>query len=380
MRFSYRGPGEIIFGEGVLEDLPSLLSARNLRNVLVVSDCNIEKSGLTGKVGELLAAKGIQYMTYCDVEPNPSTETVHRGAEIFKDNKLEGIVCVGGGSPMDTAKAVSVIASNGGTIEQYEGVDKVTRDVFPVIAIPTTAGTGSEVTPFSVITDLERNYKLTVVSRKTIPEVALLDPSLLATVPFAVATSTGIDAFIHALESYLSLAANPFSEMYAEKAMALIGKNIRPFSANRENSDAAAGMLLGSLFAAIAFSLTRLGNIHAMSHPLSGFFKIPHGIANAVLLPYILEYNALADQGKYEVIHRFLRPEAAGLPFQPEILIAEINKLYEDLEIPKDLTTLGVDRKLVPQMAADAIKSGNIQVNPRKTELSDLENLYYRAF
>ena len=216
------------------------------------------------------------------------------------------IVALGGGSPMDVAKAVGVVAKYGGSITEYEGADKVPGDIIPLVAIPTTAGTGSEVTAFSVITDHSRNYKLTVFSYKLIPAYAILDAELLTTAPASVAAACGIDAMVHAIEAYISSAASPFSDAMAEKALELIGSNIRKYVANRTNIEAAEGMLVGSLFAGIAFSWARLGNVHAMSHPVSAFFNVPHGVANAILLPTVIEYNALADDGKYFKIYNYI--------------------------------------------------------------------------
>ncbi len=202
----------------------------------------------------------------------------------YLESGADFIVAFGGGSPMDVPKAVGVVAQYGGSVTDYEGAHKVPGPIVPLIAIPTTAGTGSEVTAFSVITDHSRNYKLTVFSYEILPKYAILDAELITTAPASVAAACGIDAFIHAEEAYVSTAASPFSDALAEKAMALIGKNIRRFVANRNDIEAAEAMMTGSLFAGIAFSFARLGNVHAMSHPVSAFFDVPHGVANAVLL------------------------------------------------------------------------------------------------
>lgn len=213
-------------------------------------------------------------------------------------------------------------AKYGGSITEYEGAHKVPGKIVPLIAIPTTAGTGSEVTAFSVITDHSRDYKLTVFSYELLPEYAILDPELLTSAPASVAAACGIDAFIHAEEAYISTAASPFSDAMAEKAMELIGKNIRRFVARRTDLEAAEAMLTGSLFAGIAFSYARLGNVHAMSHPVSAFFDVPHGVANAVLLPVIAEYNALADHGRYLKIYNYISEiPAYADEFEPMMLV-----------------------------------------------------------
>ena len=242
------------------------------------------------------------------------------------------------------------------------------------------AGTGSEVTAFSVITDHSRDYKLTVFSYELLPSYAILDPELLTSAPASVAAACGIDAFIHAEEAYVSTAASPFSNALAEKAMALIGKNIRRFVANRNDIEAAEAMMTGSLFAGIAFSFARLGNVHAMSHPVSAFFDVPHGVANAVLLPVIAEYNALADHGRYEKIYNYISKEKDPvIDFVPEMLVDEARDLLRDLGIPQHLADVGVTEDKIELMAADAMKSGNIMANPRQSTIRDIIELYKKA-
>ena len=251
----------------------------------------------------------------------------------------------------------------------------------PMIAIPTTAGTGSEVTSFSVITDHSRNYKLSVSSNYLLPSYAILDPELIASVPAGTAAACGVDAMVHALEAYLSLAASPFSDMFALKALHLIGKNLRAYAANRGNEAAAEAMMMGSLFAGIAFSHARLGDVHAMSHPVSAYFNVAHGVANAILLPVIVEYNELADQGKYYDIYRCVAkapvPEAM---FYSHMLTEELRALNMELGIPSCLKDAGVKAEYFDAMAEDAMKSGNISVNPRSTTKADVLELYKKAF
>lgn len=377
--FSFKVPGEIVFGTGCITKLSGVLKAKGINKVLLVSDRGIEAAGILQKLSGLLTESGLSFVSYLDIEANPSTETVDAGYQIYKEKEIEAIVCLGGGSPMDTAKGIAVLATNGGRIQDYEGGNKVKVPTLPLFAIPTTAGTGSEVTPFIVITDKSRNYKFNVISFQCVPLMAFLDPELISTLPPAVAASTGLDALIHAIEAYLSLKASPFSDAMAEKAMELIGKNIRLFVANRSDNEAAAGMLLGSAMAGIAFSWGNLGDVHAMAHPLGGFFGIAHGVANAVLLPTILEFNALADQGKYKKIFDLIKDGKAVNCFTPDVLVAEVKQLLHELSIPKNLTELGVTQDLIPQMAADAVKSGLNRINPRQTTVKDFEQLYLKA-
>lgn len=252
--------------------------------------------------------------------------------------------------------------------------------IVPIIAIPTTAGTGSEVTASSVITDEKRNYKFSIFSYEILPAYAILDPSLIMSAPASIAASCGVDALIHAMEAYISNNASPFSDAMAEKAMELIGKNIRRFVANRQDEEAACAMMLGCNFAGISFAWARLGNVHAMSHPVSAYFHVAHGVANSILLPTVLEYNALADHGRYEKMYEYIK-ETSGRSknFNPQMLVDEVRKLIKDLNIPSTLSEVGVTEDLIEKMAEDAMKSGNIPANPRQTNFKDIIALYKKA-
>ena len=294
--------------------------------------------------------------------------------------RADGIVALGGGSSMDVGKAVGVLVNYGGKITDYEGNHKVPGPIVPMIAIPTTAGTGSEVTPFAVITDTQRNYKLSVFSYEILPKYAVLDPELIMTAPASIAASCGVDALIHAMEAYVSRNATPFSDAMAEKAMELIGGNLRRFVANRQDEEAACAMMLGSNFAGISFAWARLGNVHAMSHPVSAYFNVPHGVANSILLPNVVEYNALADHGRYEVIYNYIREGNGPIEnFTPDMLVEELRHLNEQLGIPATLSEVGVTADKIPAMAEDAMKSGNIPANPRQSTVKDIIKLYEKT-
>ena len=300
--YTFKVPQDIVFGMGSLKRLPELLEKCGSKKMMIISDHGLEKLGVVEKIQKIVEDAGIETCTFLDILPNPTVDMVDAATKIYKESGATSIVALGGGSPMDVAKAVGVLARYGGSIVEYEGAHLVPGPIEPIIAIPTTAGTGSEVTAFSVITDTSRNYKLTVFSYELLPKYALLDPEMIMSVPPSIAASCGIDALIHAWEAYTSLGASPFSDAMAEKAMELIGGNIRRFVANRQDEEAACAMMSGSMFAGIAFAWARLGNVHAMSHPVSAFFGVPHGVANSILLPVIVEYNALADHGRYEKI------------------------------------------------------------------------------
>ena len=390
--FNFSVPQNIIVGRGSMAKLPEVAKKMGGKHAFIISGPHLKKMGLVEKAAESLRAEGILVDDFTDIEGNPSVTTVEAATEAFQASGADFIVAFGGGSPMDVAKAVGVVAKYGGSITEYEGAHKVPGKIIPLVALPTTAGTGSEVTAFSVITDHSRDYKLTVFSYELLPAYAILDADLITTAPGSVAAACGIDAFIHAEEAYISTAASPFSDAMAEKAMKLIGENIRRFVANRTDVEAAEAMMVGSLFAGIAFSFARLGNVHAMSHPVSAFFDVPHGVANAVLLPVVAEYNALADHGRYYKIYNYISEiPAYEDEFEPMMLVDAIRSLCEAIGIPANLTeainqaskTGSISREAIEEkieaMAADAMKSGNIAVNPRSSRQCDIEMLYRKA-
>lgn len=379
--FTFSVPQNIIVGKGSLAKLPEVAEKLGGKKAFIISGPHLNKMGIVQSCADAMKAKGIESSVFTETEGNPSVETVDKASAAYKESGADFIVALGGGSPMDVAKAVGVVAKYGGSITEYEGADKVPGDIIPLIAVPTTAGTGSEVTAFSVITDHSRNYKLTVFSYKLIPSYAILDAELLTTAPVSVAAACGIDAMVHALEAYISTAASPFSDAMAEKALELIGANIRCYVANRGDIEAAENMLVGSLFAGIAFSWARLGDVHAMSHPVSAYFNVPHGVANAILLPTIVEYNMLADKGKYLNIYNYIaKLPAAPEEFTADMLVDELLDLNESLGIPAGLEEVGVTKDKFDAMADDAMKSGNIAVNPRSTTKKDILALYEKAF
>ncbi len=379
--FSFSIPQNIRFGKGAIKQLSEIAVDLGRRKGFIISGPHLNKAGMVDKCAQELKSAGIECDKFTDTEGNPSTETVEKALKKFNESGADFIVAFGGGSPIDVAKAVAVVATYGGSIVDYEGVDKVPGEVTPIIAIPTTAGTGSEVTAFSVITDHSRNYKLTVGSNYLLPKYAILDPNMINTVPQKTAAACGIDAFVHALEAYVSKAATPFSDMFAREALKLIGENIKAYVADRHYSKACEAMMLGSLFAGIAFSHARLGNVHAMSHPVSAYFNVPHGVANAILLPSVVDFNMNYALEKYNYIYNCIsEKKVSAEDFAPEMLAAEIRVFEDELGIPSNLSEVGVKSSLFEKMADDAMKSGNVQVNPRFTTKADIMMLYEIAF
>ena len=379
--FQFKIPQTIEFGIGSLKKLPEMLADSKSDNVMLVSDRGLEAIGVVKKVQDIIEAAGIKCTSYLDVKPNPTVDIVNEAAALYKECGATCLVALGGGSPMDVSKAVGILAVHGGNIADYEGAHKVPGPIAPIIAIPTTAGTGSEVTASAVITDEERNFKMSVFTYYNIPKYAILDPELIMTAPASIAAACGVDALIHAMEAYLSTAATPFSDAMAEKAMELIGANLRRFVANRKDEEAACAMMLGSNFAGISFAWARLGDIHSMSHPVSAYYHVAHGVANAILMPTVMEFNAIADSGRYEKIYNYIRTSKGPVTnFEPMMLVEEVKKLNKDLGIPEGLRAVGVDSdEHFQAMAEDAMKAGNTLVNPRQTTVKDFIAMYHKA-
>lgn len=371
---------DIIFGIGLLSTLPEQVKKLNGTKVLLVSDPGLVKTGLTSKVEEILKNGNIPFATFTAVEPDPGCWVVEKANKMLVDEKADCIVAVGGGSAMDTAKSLALVGYSGKRINDYAGYYlPVDHETVPVIAIPTTAGTGSEVTRNTVITDVDK-YKMVILNNKMLPEIALLDPELLTTMPPSIAAATSLDALIHAVECYLSDLATPFSDSVAEKAMELLGANIRRFVANRADIDAASNMMLGSTLAGIALSLSLPNQAHALSHPLTGYYHIPHGMANAMLFPTTMEFNALADKGKYKKIYNLLR---TGHPytedFETSMLIDYLKKLNADLGLPKNLSEMGVTLEYIEEMLIDAQRTKIWEHCPRTTSVDEMRMLYEKA-
>jgi alcohol dehydrogenase len=373
---------EILFGVGAIRQLSKIISSQTVERILIICDEGVKSAGILDLVLQEIKLAQVDYIVFSEVEANPSSTTVNKASQILMDSKVDLIVAVGGGSPLDTAKAVGVVATNGGDITQYEGIDKFEFPSLPVVAIPTTAGTASEVTNFTVITDLEREYKVTIGGRKLAARWAIVDPVLTLTLPPKLTASTGLDALVHAIESYTSTMAYPLSEALALEAIRVISDNLRQAVYNGDNLEARTKMLYGSLVAGMAFNNTRLGNVHAMSHPLSAKFNIPHGVANSVLLPHVMEFNRMAVPGKFARIAIEMNEVIGGSKSELEMskdAITAVQKLASDIGIPDNFRDYGVTVDSIPSMAQDAMKSGNILVNPRKTSIEDVITLYHKT-
>jgi len=380
--FEYYFPTRIVCGPGCAKKVAEEIKSAGVHKPLLVTDPGIIRAGLVAGVVERLKKEQINFALFQDVEANPSAVVMEQGFNLFQNEACDSLLALGGGSSIDTAKAIGILKNNGGRIIDYEGVGKVKKRIPWMVAIPTTYGSGSEVTSFAVVTDKTRNFKAAIGSPLVIPDVALVDPELMVTLPYKIAASVGLDALCHAVESYCSKKATPFSEMLALKAIRLISENISRAVESDNDIEATFNMAISSTMAGMAFSLSRLGLVHAMSHPLGGFYDIPHGLANAFLLPYVMEYNVEAAPDKYADIAQAMGIEIKNMSSSEAAAraVERVASLRNSFRITARLSSLGVRKEDIPQMALDTMKSGNVKVNPRKTNLNDIIQLYEKAF
>ncbi|WP_354681961.1 iron-containing alcohol dehydrogenase [Cupriavidus necator] len=379
--FQYFFPTTLKFGNGLASRAGELLKPLFRGKLLVVTDEGLIKSGVLEGFFSSLSAADVAYDVFSGVEANPSTTVLERAVAFLKDHGCSAVIGVGGGSSIDTAKGVAAMATNEGTILDYEGYDRIPNAPLPIFAIPTTSGTGSECTASTVFTNKETLFKTVIISPRLFPQLAILDAELTLNLPPAITAATGMDALTHAIESYVSKQANPVSQALALGAVRLIGRSLR--KAYYVGSDLAAreDMLLGSFLAGVAFSQSKLGNVHAISHTMGGVFNIAHGIANAALLPYVIAFNVPACPERYRDIAEALGGEAAGVDVETaaRCLVAQIVELNRALGIPSNIRELGVDLEYLPQMVADSMRSGNVLVNPRLTTAGDIEGIIVAA-
>jgi alcohol dehydrogenase class IV len=380
--FEFATIGRINFQPGSIKKLGEEVKTLRGRKALLVTDKGVRNSGILAKAIESLEKEGLPFVVFDEVEPNPSLETAQKGYALFKEKGCDTLVAVGGGSPIDTAKAIGIQATNPEPLLKYEGANKVANPLPPLIALPTTAGTGSEVTGAAVITDRARKYKVPMRSSFLIPKVALLDPEVLATLPPQVLASTGMDALTHACETYVSTLTNPLSQGLAYESIRLIGKYLRPLYANPDNREAQGYMMLASTMAGMAFFNGRLGAVHTLAHPLGGFFDIPHGLANAILLPHCMDFSRMAAPDLFARIAEALGKDIRGLTAEEASRKAAeaVREILVDTRIPTRLREVGAKKEAFEAMANDGIASGIHLSNPRRVTLEDAIALYEAAF
>lgn len=350
--------------------------------VLVVTDKGIRAAKLIDGILRSLEKQGIKYDIFDEVEPNPSAETIHQGLDVLRETHSDAVLAVGGGSSIDTAKGIAVMATNEGHILDYEGVGKVQHQPLPIIAVPTTAGTGSEVTASTIVTNKKTLFKAAIISPHIFPKLAILDPVLTLSCPRDITAATGMDALTHAIESYTSKTATPVSEALALQAMKLISQSLLKAYFVGTDIHSRNTMLTASMLAGFAFSQSRLGNVHAISQSFGGVFNIPHGIANATLLPFVLKFNLPACPEKMKDIAEALGQDVSGLTAMEagEKVLQAVIDMNKALNIPDNIKDLGVKLERMPQLVEDSMRSGNVLVNPRLTTADDIQTIIENAY
>lgn len=380
--YSYYMPTKILFETNGLKKIGELLGKEDLKSALIVTDKGIVNAGLLEDLKDSLNKSNITYHIFDSVEPNPRASTIRRGLEFQKDHDNDVVIGIGGGSSIDTAKAIAAMATNAGDILDYEGVGKIVNNPLPIVAVPTTAGTGSEVTASTVITDEKTLFKAAIVSEKLFPKLAILDASLTLKCPPHITSSTGMDALTHALESYVSKQGNPISKSIALHAITLITENLSRAYFYGSDIESRARMLEASMLAGLAFSQTRLGNVHAISQSFGGVFDVPHGIANATLLPFILKFNLPACIEEMVEVAKAMKIDVNigdKLQIAEKVIekVIEWNELYD---IPDNTRALGVKLEEIEKLINDSMRSGNILVNPRLTTAKDVEQIIRESY
>ena len=371
---TFRIPTRIQFGRGVALTLAEPLRQVGAKKILLITDPGVVKAGLVAPLEEKLREAGIAYEIYDGVVPDPGVAEVQRAYERAKEVGADSFVAVGGGSSIDTAKMAAVLLSNGGTVLDYIGLDKVPKMAAPVIAIPTTAGTGAELTINSVIADPDQHKKLVIISPNATALFALEDPELTVGLPPFLTAITGMDTLVHAIESFTSKNSYRMTELLALEAIRDAAWALPRAVKDGKDIDAREAMMRAVVTASLAFSNTRLGNVHAMALPLGGWCHVAHGTAVAVLLPHVMDFNRSAAPDRYAAVAL-----ALGAKKDATAAVDHIFKLNQTIGIPAHLGPLGVDQGAIPNMAKDAMLSGNILVNPRTTTQPDIEALYKAA-
>lgn len=352
-------------------------------NALIVTDKGVVASGIAGKVKDLLGKEGITVNLFDGVIPDPDIACAESAIGVAKTVKPNLIVGIGGGSSMDIASIASVMLTNPGVIQDYFGVGLLKKPGVPVILIPTTAGTGAEVTPNAILTDPVEKLKKGIVSPFILPHVAIIDPMLTVSMPPSVTSSSGIDALTHAIESYTSNNATILTDLYAKEAITIIGRSLRTAVACGTNLEARYDMSIGSLYAGISLANAGVTAVHALAYPLGGQFNVAHGIANGLLLPYVMEFNVLGNIAKFAHIAELLGENLANrsLLEQAKQAAKAVKAIYRDLKIPQSLTELGIPREAIPVMARAAVNVTRLMANnPRTMTVEDIEKIYEKAF
>ncbi|QDT31631.1 iron-containing alcohol dehydrogenase [Thalassoglobus polymorphus] len=381
-QFDFDPRTRVVFGQGTLARLGDLVAEFGGSKILLVSDQGLKDAGHEDRAKEYLAAAGLDVAVFDDVQPNPTSDDIEKGVAFARDAQIDFIVGLGGGSSMDCAKGINFLLTNGGKMSDYKGVGKATKPMLPLIAIPTTSGTGSEAQSFAVVADPKTHMKMACGDKKAAAKVAILDPDLTLTMPRSVRAATGVDAISHAVESYVTLKRGPVSQLFSRQAWSLLSRSFLKSLLEPQNVDANGAMLLGAHFAGAAIENSMLGATHALANPLSAHCNLTHGIAIGVLLPHVVRFNGALPEIANLYGHL---AEEIGLcensdPEAPAILAEYLTHLVQKSEQPGRLRECNVDESLFEKMASEASEQWTGQSNPRPVDASSLLELYKCAY
>lgn len=381
MSYKFCMPSISLMGKGCLNDAGDQILKLGLRKALIVTDEILLKIGIVEKLTSILEKKDVEYIIYDKVKPNPTVKNVNNGLALLKEKNCDFIISLGGGSAHDCAKGIAILATNGGEIKDYEGVNKSKKPQLPMLGINTTAGTGSEMTSFAIITDEERHIKMALVDEHLTPIIAVNDPMLMINMPKSLTASTGMDALTHAIEAYVSTAATPITDACAEKAIEIIGKYLVKAVEDGENVEAREMMAYAEYLAGMAFNNANLGYVHAMAHQLGGYYNLPHGVCNAILLPHVEAYNSIECYGRLARAFEIMGGSLDNISEKEgaELCIRKIRSLSKAVGIPKGLEELGVKASDFEILATNALKDACAVTNPRKGTLDDIIELFRKA-
>ena len=385
--FGYFIPSVTLIGIGAAKEIPGKIKALGGTKPLIVTDKGITGAGITKQITDLFDAAGMEYVVFDETIPNPTDKNVHDGVAVYEKNGCDSLITLGGGSSHDCGKGVGLVVANGGKIQDFEGVDKSTKPMPPYVAVNTTAGTASEMTRFCIITDTARKVKMAIVDWRCTPGVAIDDPLLMMGMPPALTAATGMDALTHAVEAYVSTIATPMTDSAAEKAIELIARHLRPAVANGNDIDAREGMCYAQYLAGMAFNNASLGHVHAMAHQLGGFYDLPHGECNAILLPHVSQFNLIAKMERFAKIAVLMGEDTVGLSTRDaaDLALEAIKKLSADIGIPAGLIELGkrygkeVKEEDIDIMTGNAQKDACGLTNPRVPSNLDVAAIYKAA-
>ncbi|AOM40728.1 L-threonine dehydrogenase [Xenorhabdus hominickii] len=368
-------------GMGCMTEAVDLIKNYGYRQALIVTDRVLNEIGVVTKVQTLLADVGIKSAIYDGTNPNPTTINVEEGLEILRRHDCDCVISLGGGSPHDCAKGIAMVATNGGDIRDYEGVDRSAKPQLPLIAINTTAGTASEMTRFCIITDVERHIKMAIVDKNVTPILSVNDSALMAAMPKGLTAATGMDALTHAIEAYVSTAANPITDACALKAVTMISNNLRRAVENGSDMEARENMAYAQFLAGMAFNNASLGYVHAMAHQLGGFYDLPHGVCNAVLLPHVQRFNAKVSAVRLKEIAVAMGVDVTNLNDEQgaEACIHAISTLATDVNIPAGLSALNVKEEDLPILATNALKDACGFTNPIQASHEEIVAIFKAA-